>query len=516
MASINRSNLRNILLSGMVPCLFFVFVIKVIPIQNTFEFDTDEGINLIKAVLYSEGFSLYTEIPNDQPPLFTALLSYWFRLFDQSIFAARLLTLVFSTLLIWSFYQTLYIYLGYLLAFIGTLLLMMSSEFLQLSVSVMIGMPSLALAMLSIYLLTLYKQNRNLYFLVGSGAVLALSFQVKLFTAFLIPIMILYLLDFRIYKRDIDEIKRYLFPSAFLWLGAILVIYLVIGFSFNSISYEQLLQPHVSPAVKAALKNYGDLRTIGSRLIRRDYVLTILGLLGISTVVAKKQWDGLFPLAWLVTVSILLLNHRPIWYHYYHLVSIPLAWLAAYGAAAVINFLKQKNELFYFQSSETNTFFIYSFTRGIILLGLLGFIYTKSLQINSDKSKYKQQNYSHRIEIVNLLRKNTRANRWLFTDRPIYAFYAGLQVPPEIAVFSLKQFVTGKLTYTDLLSVLHKYRPAQIFLRRFRKGIKNNNELMAYISKHYSIIYEDDASSYYVLKPRSSPLIEKLPATHHN
>ncbi|MEW6495013.1 MAG: glycosyltransferase family 39 protein, partial [Cyanobacteriota bacterium] len=226
MASINSSKLRNVLLSGFVPCLFFVFVISVMPIQNTFEFDADEGINLIKAVLYSEGFSLYTEISNDQPPLFTVLLSYWFRLFGQTIFAARLLTLVFSTLLIWSFYQTLYIYLGYLLAFLGTLLLAMSSEFIQLSVSVMIGMPSLALAMLSIYLLTLYKQNRNLYVLLGSGAALALSFQIKIFTAFLIPIMILYLLDFKSIRWNIDEIKRYLFPAVFLWLGAILVIYL--------------------------------------------------------------------------------------------------------------------------------------------------------------------------------------------------------------------------------------------------------------------------------------------------
>lgn len=506
MASINSSKLRNVLLSGFVPCLFFVFVISVMPIQNTFEFDADEGINLIKAVLYSEGFSLYTEISNDQPPLFTVLLSYWFRLFGQTIFAARLLTLVFSTLLIWSFYQTLYIYLGYLLAFLGTLLLAMSSEFIQLSVSVMIGMPSLALAMLSIYLLTLYKQDRNLYALLGSGAALALSFQIKIFTAFLIPIMILYLLDFKSIRWNIDEIKRYLFPAVFLWLGAILVIYLIIGFSFNSISYEQLLQPHVAPAVKDALKNHGDLRTIGGRLIRRDYVLTILGLLGISVVLAKKQWDGLLPLAWLVTVSILLLNHRPIWYHYYHLVSIPLAWLAAYGAATVIDFLKQKNELFHFQSSKTNKFFITNFTRGIILLGLLGFIHTKYLQLSSDTTKYNQQDYSRQLEIVNLLVENTRANRWLFTDRPIYAFYAGLQVPPKIAVFSMKQLVTKKLTYPDILLVLQKYRPEQILLGRFRKGIKSNTEIRSYISKHYSIIYEDDSISYYVLTSQEEPL----------
>ena len=161
MNHISSSQLKKFLLFNLfIPAIFFIFAIYFMPIEQVFQFDTsDEGIELIKASLHLEGFALYTQIWNDQPPLSTIILSSWLSLFGKSIFAARLLTLSFSTILIWSFCQTLRIYLGNLPAIIGTLLLVISCNFLRLSVSVMIGVPALALAMLSIYLLTLYKKT---------------------------------------------------------------------------------------------------------------------------------------------------------------------------------------------------------------------------------------------------------------------------------------------------------------------------------------------------------------------
>lgn len=498
MPTINASKLQQVFFHLLVPALFFGFVFSIMPIADTFEFDVDEGINLIKTLLYSEGFSLYKDISNDQPPLFTAFLSSWFRLFGQTVFAARILILLFSTLLIWSFYQTLRTYLGNILPLVSTLLLVTSSEFIQLSVSVMIGMPSLSMTMLSIYTLTLYKRKRNLYLLLASGCLLALSFQIKLFTVFLMPIMILYLLDFRI-RRDFEEVKHQFFPIIILWLGAVVLVYLFIGISFHSISYEQLLQPHVTENVKESLKSYGGLGTIGGRMIRRDYILSILGLLGILVVLAKKQRDGLFPLAWLVAAGILLFNHRPIWYHHYHLLSIPLSWLAAYGATAIFNFFYPKSGLSNFKSFTAKKLILRGLVGGILLLLTFVCFYTKYTQLE-DYIASKRQEYDRQLGVIHLLSEHRGANRWVFTDHAIYAFYAGLRVPPEIAVFSIKQFVTGNLSDAELLLVLQKYLPEQILLSRFRDGIRENKEIMAYINQNYSIIYEDELKSYYRLK----------------
>ncbi|MDF5720635.1 MAG: glycosyltransferase family 39 protein, partial [Rhizonema sp. PD37] len=168
---ISSFKLKNFLLFNLLlPATFFIFALCFMPIEQVFQFDTsDEGIELIKASLHLKGFALYTQIWNDQPPLYTIILSSWFNLFGQSIFASRLLTLSFSTILIWSFCQTLRIYLGNLSAVLGTLLLVISCNFLRLSVSVMIGLPALALAMLSIYILTLYKQRLCKKLIIISG-----------------------------------------------------------------------------------------------------------------------------------------------------------------------------------------------------------------------------------------------------------------------------------------------------------------------------------------------------------
>lgn len=179
----------------ILPTGFLIFVLCFMPIEQVFQFDrSDEGIELIKASLYSKGFALYTQMWDDQPPLSTVMLSGWFHLFGSSILTARLLTLCFSTILVWSFCQTLRIYVGNLSAMIGTIWLIISSDFLKLSVSVMFGLPSLALAMLSIYTLSLYKQQPRRALIILSGGLLALSLQIKLFTLFLLPLMIFELL----------------------------------------------------------------------------------------------------------------------------------------------------------------------------------------------------------------------------------------------------------------------------------------------------------------------------------
>lgn len=504
---LNVSKLRKIFARLWVPSLFFVLMLGFSPIARTFEFDTDEGINLIKALLYSEGFSLYTEIPNDQPPFFTVLLSHWFHLFGQTVLSARILTLLFSTLLIWAFYQTLYIYLGSLLASISTVLLIVSCEFTQLSVSVMIGLPSLSLAMLSIYTLTLYKQKRNLYFLLASGTLLALSLQTKLFTIFLVPLMILYLLDFRIITHDGEAVKRKLIPSILLWMAALFVVYSGIGIAFHSINYSQLIKPHVSPNLKEYfVVDYLFMDTVKKRLINRDYIATSLAIFGVLAIFIKKQWSGLFPLAWFVTACIVLFNHEPVWYHHYQLLSIPLCWLAAYGVTPVFNFFRQNlglSKLKLFKSKKI--IFISLSTIFLILSSLFAIVqgmYGK--QIAEEQAK-QQQKYARQVEIVNLLLKNKGTNGWVFTDSPIYAFYADLKVPPEIAVFSIKRLVTGSLTNADLLVILQKYRPEQVFILRFREAIQSDKAIMEYINKNYSKVFDDQSGSYYVLKKANNP-----------
>lgn len=68
----------------LLPSFFLVvFVLLKTPFLREFQFDNDEGINLMKALLFERGFSLYDEIWSDQPPVFTVLLAWWFKIFGD-------------------------------------------------------------------------------------------------------------------------------------------------------------------------------------------------------------------------------------------------------------------------------------------------------------------------------------------------------------------------------------------------------------------------------------------------
>ncbi|MEP0876718.1 glycosyltransferase family 39 protein [Funiculus sociatus GB2-M2] len=504
--------------------LYVCFVLAIRPVRQTFEFDYDEGLNLIKALLYSKGFSLYTQIWSDQPPLLTVILSHWFSLFGYSVFAARLLILLFSALLVWSFYQIIRYSLGMIPALLATLLLLTSWLFVRLSIAVMIGIPTLSLAMFSIYFLTLYKRHRRNIFIILSGGLFALSLQTKLFTVFLIPLILLYLWDFKIIDRKANNnpegkvspnpfpTKRRAFNfslspisdgglglksvlskynvwySCLLWLGTFLGVYVTVGLLCHSLNYEQLFQAHLGEGVKSGFKEFNNIDYLRYLMIQDlDYIF--LALIGTWAIFLNKQREGFLPLAWLATAILLLLNHKPVWDHHYTLLAIPITWLAAYGVAFIVDFFPK----------GWNSNFKSLKIKKLILPGIATAILIFSMIAIPVKPKGKPPK---NMEVMNLVLKYKDSTQWLFTDRPIYAFYAGLSVPPEIAVISEKRFNSGNLTNDDLLTILEKYRPEQIVFARWTEKFKSDEKISAYIKENYSKTYENekDTVEHYVLK----------------
>ena len=479
----------------LIPLFFVTWILCITPIQHSFEFDPDEGMELIKAHLYSQGFELYTQIWNDQPPLCTIFLSDYFSLFGESIFTARLGTLLFSALLVWSLYQILDIERGTLSAIVGTLLLVTSNKFLQLSVSVMMGIPSLSLAMLSIYTLTLYKKKRHNILLLLSAILISISLQIKAFTIFLIPINIMYLSDFRINKTKLYNQNKKALYSIALWTIFTLVIYLLIGLLFNSLNYEQIVQAHIQKGVKLGFQDYNNFNVI-YKMIKKDLVLLSLAIVGTYTIFSSKSDQELFPLIWWLTATLLLLNHHPVWYHHYTLISIPLAWLAGYSVKPVFSFFQDRSSLFRLKPFNIKNYFLPTVTALLIIMSILEVPHKVDGAINAMRIKEPH----HDTQVVNILLQYRDSSQWVFTDRPIYAFYAGLSVPPEIAVFSQKRFRSGNLTYDQLLRILQTYRPEHIIISRFKQQIQSHPPLIAYIQKNYSMIYSTDALNYFILR----------------
>jgi len=492
-----QSLMRSLSFHLLVPALFVGFALFLMPVEQAFQFDPDEGLELIKASLYSEGFTLYTQIWNDQPPLLTVLLSYWFSLFGKSIFAARLLILSFATVLIWSFFQTLRITLGILPAIVGTLLLSVSCNFLRLSVSVMFGLPSLALAMLSIYTLILYQQKPRFYLPILSGILIALSLQTKLFTVIFLPLLMFILIEValkRWQKKGKVNLPFYL-SHTLLWLVSLLISFTLIGVLFNSLNFDQLLQSNLGNNVKTAFHKDNNF-IIVLVLFLQDFDYVLLAIAGIIALFKSKESYNKFPLIWLITVTGVLLNYKPIWYHYYPLLSLPLTWLAAYGAKLAFEHFQKKNWYADFKlqnlkkltlSGFAAAFFIFSIVVIPLKLTILQLQVASNFGIDDFKN----------TEVTEHVLNYKQSTEWLFTDLPVYAFYTGLNVPPEIAVLSTKRLESGNLTVTQVRSLLKKYRPEQVVLGRFPKL---RRQVRTDLNENYSKTYDDGIIAHYVLK----------------
>ncbi|MBF2063706.1 MAG: glycosyltransferase family 39 protein [Calothrix sp. C42_A2020_038] len=476
-----------------IPTIFFIFAIYFMPISQAFQFDSsDEGIELIKTSLYSQGFDLYTQIWNDQPPLSTILFSFWFRCFGESILNARLLVLCFSTLLVWSFCQTLRIYVGNIAAVIGALLLAVSCNFLRLSVSAMIGQPALAMAMMSIYMLMIYKQKSSKSAIIISGIFLGLSLQIKLFTIFLIPLIILELIKINLEKYSRHSIK-YIIIDIFYWLAACGCVFLLIGFTFNSLSFEQLFGSHFDQNVKTAF-DVEDSVELTLLFLLQDIDYLLLAIPTIIIILKKREWHKSFPLIWLLTAFLLILTHQPVWYHHYLLLSIPLTWLATYGVKFALDFLKNR-QFSQIKINNSNKLSLSKLSAWFLVLSLI-LIPIKLSIITIENNKYVQAS-REQFELLNIVSKYKENTQWMFTDCPIYAFYSGLRVPPEVAVLSHIRTNSHKIKPEQLVSVFKNYRPEQAL---FCKSKAIRNYVDSQISQYYTKIFENGAGTHYILK----------------
>lgn len=448
----------------IIPVGFFALVYAWLPL-DVFQFDPDEGIQLIKADLYAKGFDLYGELWNDQPPLFTVILSGWLAIFGKSVLAGRLLVLSFATLLVWAFTQSVRLTVGPFPAIASLLWLLISSYFLRLSASVMIGIPALALAMLSIYALLRYFNTMQAIWIPVSGGLLALSLEIKVFTVFLIPILLLYGLCYRPKSLSSSSLTSQKITVLLGWMGAFIAVLGITLFVLPFPDLEQTFQSHFSDQLQQVYDRQDSLDLL-FKPFGLDYDFLLWGLLGIGAIIRSEQRFYNIPLLWLITALILLLNHQPIWYHHHLLLSIPLAWLGAYGIQFAYDFFQQENWRINWSSRWPQRTILGGLITIFAFLSIK-LIPVKIAEIQTDMDGVIARSSGY-FEALQQVIAQSDSTQWLFTDLPIYGFYADLNIPPELAVLSRKRLGSDNLTAEQLRQLLQQYQPHQVVLGRIQ------------------------------------------------
>jgi 4-amino-4-deoxy-L-arabinose transferase-like glycosyltransferase len=474
------STTRSVILPIVVALAFLVFTFSYYPFREKLQFDSDEGLNLMRSMLVSLGHPLYSEVSSDQPPLFTHLLAVLFRVVGFEVNPARLLVLLFSTLLVWSAAQFLQVTWGNLAALLFLPFAIMLPQFLRLSTSVMIGVPSIALAATALVFVALWHRSRKNLWLVLSGLVLAFSVLIKLFTGFVAPIFLTGITIAAYVERKEEGFSWKLFQPAFVWGISFTVVTLLLGIVLvGPKNVWLIIFPHVAAPTTDWLQ--GGAYTINNRLQAAGPIL-LLAFLGSLVALHKRNWLTLYPLAWALLAYTLFSFYSPVFYHHQLLITVPAAMIAAAfigeGLSSLFR-LRQPSQL----------------VRAPTILGVCALIglawvstyYASSLDrdlMNSPRlSGFSLRATPGKLKVIRTMDAYVDQTQWIVTDMPMYAFRVQRPVPPSLATFSSKRLATGSLTEEDILTAMQEYRPEQVLMARF-----DIPALEAYLRENYRLI----------------------------
>jgi hypothetical protein len=491
--------IRRLLSHLLVPVAFVTALCAIGGWSEVFEQSPDEGFNVMKAFLWSEGYTMYDEIWSDQPPVFTALLRGWFAVFGKSVLAGRVLVLLLSAMLLWAFSRTLYSLAGFWPSVVGPLLLALSSQYAAVSVAILIGLPALTFATLAVYALVVYQTNHRRWLLLLSSGLMALSLHTKLFTAPLLPLFPVGLYFIEKETALAASAFRRAARSFGLWFGCLMAVYFLVGWLCSVNYLDQLLAPHFCQQTRIAYEDPLQLQYLESILWDHwDYALAAMGSLVL--LVGRNRWQAVLPLVWLATVTLALIVHRPLRDHYTPLIIIPLCW----GAALAVPVMMRSVRDWWNEAGSQRW-------GKLAVASLMLMLFVPAVARVPVRADEAARSLGHRPSIEwpqvrQDLSQYAAGTKWIFTDRPITAFYAGLRVPPEVAVFSHKRLLAGFFTPAEQLACLRRYKPEQVLLGRFQL----DSLVLDHIDRCYTCINAGHEFRHYVRRPTPPPTLVAL------
>jgi 4-amino-4-deoxy-L-arabinose transferase-like glycosyltransferase len=471
-----KSSLGDILLPIVIALIFFAVTFSYYPFREKFQFNTDEGLNLMRSMLVTLGHPMYLQVSSDQPPLFTQILALLFRVVGFEVNPARILVLLFSTLLVWAAAQFLQLTSGKLASILFLPLAIIIPYYLELSISVMIGVPSIAFAVVSLLFVTLWHKKRNDWWLVFSGFTLALSILIKLFTGFLAPIFLIGITASMYFDNRNDGLSWKMLHAAVIWGVSFASLGVLLGLAMiGPQNVGLIIYPHIEAS---SIKEFQG-ESINFYL-QTAIPLILLGFLGVLISIHKRNWISLYLTAWAIAAYVLFSFHSPVFYHHELLITIPLAMLAALGVG------EELLSLFCIQQPSD----ILRLPTLIGVIALIGFILVinnylpmldKELMSYPRISGFNLKASPNKLKVLDTMNKYADQTNWIVTDMPIYAFRVHKPVPPILATISKKRLVTESFTEEDILVAVREYRPEQVLMARFQFP-----SLEAYLKENYT------------------------------
>jgi len=208
-----------------------------------------------------------------------------------------------------------------------------------------------------------------------------------------------------------------------------------------------------------------------------------LGVVGAWCALARRSWSGLCLTGWFALGLAALFVNQPAWWHQHSLATIPAAMLAGITVAECWSHLRGQGK----KPWQLNRRAALSLLGLLIAVGYLAFripghleAYKAKLPNLVDDGELSVREY----EVLAAMAKADPAGGLMVTDRPMFAFRSGRDIPPELAVFSNKRLTTGWLTEDEVIAAIREHQPRLVLFARF--GLP---EVQSYVQGEYTLIY---------------------------
>ena len=477
--------------SGLLCVLaILVLIFSQLPLRTALELAGDEGTELIKGYMCSKGFSLYTQIWNDQPPVHTMLIRSAFAIFGPSALAARLVAAGFGLLLFATFYQLVRRRLDTYSALLAAFFLAASPEVLKSSVAVMLEVPAIGSALLSAWLLFQWGKCRHWSWLCASGLVMGVALGIKLTAVMVAPAILVEIVLLRAADHN-PAWKRQVIFTAFQWAVVVGITFMVIGITWGRGSLATSWKSHAVEHAIPGMPGPNDYPF--QPIVFLDHLECVVGAaVALLFVARQRRWRELaFPLVLLLTAVVVHVLHRPWWSYYYLHLAVPLAWLTGFAAGEVI---REVSKLwtagpFHFGSKASWQWV------GLALLTALALAMGEA-RLEAGIKDLRQCPRTDSSALLTKMRQYAPRTHWCYARSMIYPFQARLSVPPQLTVVVLKRFWSDQITRQEIVDICRLYQPEQLLLYQKQTG----DEWKQILGADYALAYQDKEYALYVAK----------------
>lgn len=456
------------------------------------EFHLDEGWELEKAWMLLQGYPMYGDFWNDQPPFYTLLLRGLLAVPGADMGWARGLTLGMATLLAGCFAWLVSRMAGFWGAVVGLVLLAASGQVLLQCGAVMIGLPAYALALASVVCVWRWREGGAGTFrapggadwsavaelqngeggraqrgptggvggggwLAGLSGVLAgLALQTKLTAGLVLLALGVQVLVWGWLARPGEE-RRAWGRAVGIWLAGLVGAWVAVGAVFPGMGAGMLVGGHFDDANAAgfAEARYQQL----DRVLAGDWALWLGAVPGLLWCWLRRSQWGVFPVVLLLGSYFAHRLHRPFWFYYYLHLAVPLAWLAAVGLGKGAEWVVTRWAAAGATSGPSWRTSLAALGWSVAVTALVLTVPGRVVR----EAAFARNGSSPEVEaLLGNLRARRGETRWFYTDRPALAFAARMVLPPELVVVPQKRVRTGRMTEARLVALLQRYRPEQM------------------------------------------------------